>query len=79
MKSNSRGCSAAIGSLTQAMKAQKALGEAAIPTTVIKYDSSRAGSKGCIYGIDFSCAQTKNVQTVLSRERIKVKQWNVES
>ncbi len=79
MKNISGGCSAAIGSLTQTMKVQKALGEAAIPTTVIKYDSERAGSKGCIYGIAFSCAQSNNVQTVLSRERIRVKQWNGEN
>ena len=76
MRDNTEGCSAAIGSITQAMKAQRALAEAAIPTTVIKYESSGSGNKGCIYGLSFSCSQSNNVQTVLSHERIRVKQWN---
>ncbi len=70
------GCGAAIGSITQAMSAQKVLATAAIPTTVIKYDSNTRGNKGCIYGLSFSCAQTDNVATVLGNEGIRVKQWN---
>ena len=79
MRENSGGCSVSIGSITQAMRAQSVLGAAAIPTTVIKYDSSRAGGRGCIYGLTFSCSQKRNIETVLSQERIRVKQWNVES
>lgn len=76
MNNTGVGCGAVIGSITQAMRAQKALATAAIPTTVIKYDSDARGNKGCIYGLSFSCAQTANVATVLGSEGIKVKQWN---
>ena len=72
MKEASGGCSALLGSLTLAMKAQSILATAAIPATVIKRETQR----GCIHGIQFSCAQEGNVNAVLSRERIKVKQWN---
>ena len=76
MKENSSTCSLSIGSITQAMRAQSVLGSAAIPTTVIKYDSARAGNRGCIYGLAFACSQKRNIETVLSQERIRVKQWN---
>lgn len=74
MRMTSNDCWAAIGSMTQAMKAQKALANAAIPSTVIKSDSSLR--RGCIYGLSFSCAQEKNVGVVLSSARIAVKEWN---
>ena len=73
------GCSAAIGSVTQAMNAQRILGEAAIPTTVIKYENTHKTSRGCVYGISFSCAQINNVRSVLSRENVRVKQWTQEN
>ncbi len=75
MKGQSYQCSAAVGSVTSAMKAQKILAEAAIPTTVIKSDSS-SSRHGCIYGISFSCVQENNVRTVLGKARIPVKQWD---
>ena len=77
MNIDGRGCSAAIGSLTWAMRAQKSLATAAIPTAVIKYDDGGQGVTGCIYGISFSCSQRYNIETVLSKEGIRVKQWNV--
>ena len=67
-------CSAAIGSMTQAQKAQRALAEAAIPATVVKWESS-SRLLGCVYGVRFACAQTNNVRTVLASARISVKQW----
>ena len=70
----SNNCTVAIGSMTQAMKAQKALNAAAIPSTVIKSDSQRA--RGCIYGLAFSCLQSDNVRHVLSQTGTKVKEWN---
>ena len=78
MREHSSGCSVMLGSVTQAMRAQNILGEAAIPTTLIKQDSSQSGSRGCVYGLSYSCSQTKNVKTVLTREKVKVKQWNGE-
>ncbi len=68
-------CSAAIGSVTQAQKAQRALAEAAIPATVVKWENS-SRLLGCVYGVRFACAQANNVRTVLASARISVKQWN---
>ena len=73
------GCKAAIGGLTLAMRAQKALAAAAIPTAVIKYDDDARSKKGCIYGLTFSCGQRINVETVLAGEGIKVREWKAES
>ena len=72
MKEISISCSALIGSPTIAMKAQSVLATAAIPASVIKQETPR----GCVHGIRFSCSQINNVKSVLSRERIRVKQWN---
>ena len=74
MRMTAQDCSAAIGSPTQAMKAQKALAEAAIPSTVIKSESS--SRRGCIYGLAFSCEQERNVRFVLDSAGIRVKEWN---
>lgn len=68
------GCVAVMGSVTQAMKAQKALGEAAIPSTVIKLEAS-SSRRGCTYGVRYSCAQENNVRTILGASRISVKEW----
>lgn len=76
---NNGSCSATIGSITQAMKAGRALAEAAIPTTVIKIEGTGRGSGGCVYGISFSCLQANNARSVLEQERIRVKQWNIQS
>ena len=70
-----RDCSVELGSVTLAMKAQRALAEAAIPSTVIKYERS-SGRRGCTYGLSFSCAQENNVRTVLGTSQLAVKQWN---
>ncbi len=75
MKEYVRDCSADLGSVTYAMKAQRVLGDAAIPSSVIKLESS-SRNRGCTYGIRFSCQQKNNVRTVLEAARISVKQWN---
>ena len=78
MKQGKRGeCSAALGSVTQAMKAQKILAAAAIPSTVVKWEAS-SRLRGCVYGVEYSCQQQRNVETVLASARIAVKQWNDE-
>ncbi len=76
MTDNTEGCSAAIGSITQAMGAQRALAEAAIPSAIIKFESLGKGSRGCVYGVSFSCSQMNNAKTVLSHKGVRVKQWN---
>ncbi|MBQ7383719.1 MAG: DUF3343 domain-containing protein [Clostridia bacterium] len=67
------GCSAEIGSVTQAMRAQDALASAAIPSKIIKSQSS--SRHGCIYGISFSCRQENNVRAILESSRIPVRHW----
>lgn len=69
-----KNCRADIGSLTLALKAQKALANAAIPSTVVKNDSS-FGNRGCSYGLGFSCTQEENLKRVLLHEGIRVKKW----
>ena len=69
------GCQIDIGSLTLALKAQKALGNAAIPSTVVKNDSSSRGGRGCSYGLRLSCAQMANAERVIAHEGIRVKRW----
>ena len=67
-------CIAEIGSMTQAMKAQRVLSETAIPTTVVKSNSAKSG-RGCAYGISFECAQKENVQNALISAGVKVRRW----
>ena len=74
MRNNDRDCRAELGSATTAMKARDALAAAAIPSAVVKTESS--SRRGCSYGIRFSCNQLTNVRTVLSAARISVKQWD---
>lgn len=74
MKEESHSCTAVVGSMTYALKAQQVLAHAAIPSTVIKIEAA-SSHRGCIYGLRFYCAQENNVRTVLSGSRIQVKQW----
>ena len=70
-------CIAEIGSMTQAMKAQGILNNLAIPTTVIKGNSSKNG-RGCTYGLSFSCSQGENVRNALANAGVKVRRWKGE-
>ena len=74
MKRDSYECSAELGSVTEAMKAQRVLAAAAIPSEIIKNEGGRR--RGCVFGIGFSCAQANNVRTVLSSARITPKSWS---
>ena len=71
MKYESYFCEAAIGSVTEAMKAERLLLRAGIKVEVLKVD--KATGRGCIYGIKFPIAQRGNVLSVLSASGIKVK------
>lgn len=68
-------CTAVIGSMTWAMRAQKALAVEAIPSTVVKTEERR-GSKGCVYGINYACAYSDNVRRILESAKISVREWN---
>ena len=74
-KMTMRESTAAVGSVTLAMRAQQALAQAAIPATVVKLEAS-SSRRGCVYGVQFSCLQEYNVKKVLEVARIQVKQWN---
>ena len=67
-------CTAVIGSMTMAMKAQSVLSEAAIRASIAKISSSEARG-GCAYGVDFPCTQYANVRTILSHADIRVRQY----
>ena len=67
-------CTAVIGSMTNAMKAQTILAEAAIRVHISKISSSKA-TGGCAYGVDFPCTQSGNVKTVLDRAGIRVREF----
>ena len=69
-----RRCSAVIGTLTLAQKAQRALSAAAIPVSIDKSQAT-AGHHGCVWSIHFSCNQYENVRAVLASSNIKVKLW----
>jgi hypothetical protein len=60
--------------MTQAMRAQGLLAEAAIRASVVKVSSARS-TGGCAYGVDFPCTQVSNAQTVLIRAGIRVKEY----
>lgn len=66
-------CHVAIGSVTEAMKAQRILSGVAIPSEVTKIDKARRRG-GCIYGVSFICAQEKNVRSILYSSGISVKE-----
>ena len=64
-------CTAALGSLTYAIKAQRALIENEIPCEIVKLDSSMT-RRGCAYGVTFSCEEQRAARSVLSKEKITV-------
>lgn len=63
-------CTIVTGSITTAMKAQKALAVSAIQSTVVKLDSSTT-NKGCAYGLEVNCNQINNARIVLTNAKIK--------
>ena len=67
-------CTAIMGPMTQAMKAQAVLGEAAIRTSIIKISSS-TGHNGCAYGVEYPCTQQQNVRMILNQASIKVRDF----
>ncbi|MBR4296094.1 MAG: DUF3343 domain-containing protein [Clostridia bacterium] len=67
-------CTASMASQTYALKAQKALSGAAIPSRVVRLDGAKS-KKGCSFGVEFPCGQKRNVENVLSSARIRVKHY----
>ena len=77
MKNTNGECIAEIGSMTQAMRAQNALGEMAIPSTIVKTNSSKS-NKGCAYGLSIDCNQIDNAENIFEKTRIRVRRWKNE-
>ena len=76
MKNNfySFGCLAVMGSMTQALRAQKVLADAAVRTEVVKADSAHT-RRGCAYALSYPCLQDGNVRTILSSAGIRVRDF----
>lgn len=67
-------CTAVIGSMTQAMRAQSLLAEASIRAAIVKVSSAKT-TGGCAYGVDFPCTQSANVRTVLEQAGVRVREY----
>ena len=67
-------CTAVVGSMTQAMRAQTVLSEAAIRTTLTKISSAKTHN-GCAYGVDFPCTQSGNARMILDQAGIRVREY----
>ena len=63
MRESANTCATEIGSVTQAMKSQEILAKYAIPTKIIKTESSR---RGCVYALEYPCSQKSNVERLLA-------------
>ena len=67
-------CTAAIGSLTLAMKAKAVLDDGGILGRIVKLDPS-ATRRGCAYGIEYSCADHKAVRSAFNTAKISVSSY----
>ncbi|MBQ8545836.1 MAG: DUF3343 domain-containing protein [Clostridia bacterium] len=66
-------CVASVKSMTQAMKAKKALLNAYIDASVIKLDADLS-KKGCSYGVKFDCVNLYAAENTLLKNRIQYNQ-----
>lgn len=71
----SRNRIAVIGSVTQAMRARRALENAGIRAEVVKADASRT-RRGCAYAISYPAAEERRVRTALQSAGVTVRQWS---
>ncbi len=67
-------CTAALPSLTYAMKAQRVLSAAGLNSDIVKLDSSKT-KHGCGYGVSFACGMTDSVKRALRSGGVSVKQY----
>lgn len=64
---------AVTGSMTTALRAQRALAAAAIRAEVVKSDGQH--ERGCGYGVAFAARQQNNVRTILTAAHINVRRY----
>ena len=67
-------CTAAIGSLTIAMKALAALEKAGITARIVKLNPSMT-RKGCAYGIEYSCEYHKAVRSAFNAANVSASSY----
>ncbi len=67
-------CTAVTGTMTMALKAQRALAREAIPANTVKVSKS-TGNTGCIYGIEFDCSLMGSVRSALTNAGVEVKEY----
>jgi len=70
----SYGCLAVMGSMTQAMRAQKVLSSAAVHAEIVKADSAHT-RRGCAFALSYPCLQENNVRTILGSAGIHVRDY----
>ena len=69
-----KSCTAAIGSLTLAMKAQSALDNSRVNGKIVKLDPSMT-KRGCAYGIEYACEDHKAVRSAFNAAKISVSSY----
>ena len=67
-------CTAAIGSLTIAMKAHSMLDNAGLESKIVKLDPSMT-KRGCAYGIEYPCEDHKAVRSAFNAAKISVSSY----
>jgi len=67
-------CTAEIGSVTDAMRAQSLLAREGIYCEVIQGDSSQH-RRGCVYAISYDCRQERDLKNVLKSAGIRVRSF----
>ncbi len=72
--STRRSCIAALGPMTAAVKAQRALLSAGIHAEVVAL-APEDTRRGCAYGVEFSCNREGEARTALRAARLSVSQY----
>lgn len=67
-------CTAALSSLTYAIKAERILAELGVSARVVKLDAS-VSRRGCEYGISFDCRDLPYVKTALKSAGISARRY----
>ena len=73
-RSSRRICVAALGSMTAAVKAQRALLASGIEAEVVALTPEET-RRGCAYGVEFPCAYAGTVRASLHAARISASQY----
>ena len=67
-------CRAALGPVTAALRAKRALAEHGIPAEVVSL-APEESRRGCAFGIEFPCIKESAVRSVLRGSHISVSEY----